>query len=159
MPEDKPAILSRAGAVLSGAEHGELREAFMDWVKCSWAEDYRSLGGDADGLIDELDRVVAAREVETMSSMMVKKWEERERQKEAQILARGMEQGRTEGIEFMLERQATRRFNATTGARLSALLAGVSEPDRLAAVSDAVIECGTGEELLATAKRIVGEAD
>ena len=29
MPEDKPAILSRVGAVLSGAEHGDLRKAFM----------------------------------------------------------------------------------------------------------------------------------
>ncbi len=157
MPEDKPAILSRMGAVLSGAEHGELREAFMEWVKWSWAEDYRRLGGEDDGLLDELGRLVTTGEVETMSSLMVKKWEERERQKEAQILARGMKQGRTEGIEFMLERQATRRFNAFTGERLSALLAGVSEPDRLTAVGDAVIECGTGEELLAAARRIVGD--
>ena len=148
MPEDKPAILSRAGAVLSGAEHGELREAFMEWVKWSWAEDYRRHGGEDEGLLDELDRLVAAREVDTMSSLMVKKWEERERQKEAQILARGME--------FVLERQATRRFNTSTGERLSALLEGVSEPERLAAVSDAVVECGTGEELLAAAERIVG---
>ena len=74
-------------------------------------------------MLDELDRLVAAREVDTMSSLMVKKWEERERQKEAQILARGME--------FVLERQATRRFNTSTGERLSALLEGVSEPQRL----------------------------
>ena len=147
MPEDKPAILRRAGAVLSGPEHGELREAFMEWVKWSWAEDYRRHGGEDEGLLDELNRLVAAREVDTMSSLMVKKWEERERQKEAQILARGME--------FTLERMATRRFNASTGERLSALLAGVSERERLAAVVDAVIECGTGEELLAAAKRIV----
>lgn len=45
------------------------------------------------------------------------------------------------------------------GERLSALLAGVSEPDRLTAVGDAVIKCGKGEKLLAAAKRIVGEAD
>ncbi len=151
MPEDKPAILRRAGAVLSGPEHGELREAFMEWVKWSWAEDYRRHGGEDEGLLDELNRLVAAREVDTMSSLMVKKWEERERQKEAQILARGME--------FTLERMVTRRFNASTGERLSALLAGVSERERLAAVVDAVIECGTGEELLAAAKRIVDEAD
>ena len=50
-----------------------------------------------------------------------------------------------------------RRFNASTGERLSALLAGVSEPDRLKAVGDAVVECGTGEEVLAAARRIVGD--
>ena len=75
--------------------------------------------------------------------------------KEAQIL----ERGRAEGLESMLERQATRRFNASTGERLSALLAGVSEPDRLKAVGDAVVECGTGAELLAAAKRIVSTSN
>ena len=54
-------------------------------------------------------------------------------------------------------RHVTRRFNASTGERLSALLAGVSEPDRLKAVGDAVVECGTGEEVLAAARRIVGD--
>ena len=72
-------------------------------------------------------------------------------------MERGIERGRAEGREFMLERLATRRFGTDTGERLSALLAGVSEPERLAAVGDAVIECGTGEELLAAAKRIVGD--
>ena len=99
----------------------------------------------------ELDRVQAAGEVETMGSLAAERWKAQQRKKEVQIRARAME--------FMLERQATRRFNASTGERLSALLAGVSEPDRLTAVGDAVIECGTGEELLAAAKRIVDEAD
>ena len=159
MPEEKPVTLGRVGAVLSGPEHEGLRKAFLEWIKWSWTEDYRRLGGEDAGLLDELGRLVAAGEVETMSSLMVEKWEERERRKEAQILARGMEQGRVDGIEFMLERLATRRFNASTGERLSVLLADVSDPERLAAVGDAVIECGTGEELLAAAKRIVGEAD
>ena len=94
-----------------------------------------------------------------MGSLTVEKWKERERRKEAQILARGMAQGRAQGIEFVLERQAARRFDPDTGERLSALLAGVSEPERLAAVGDAIIECGTGAELLAAARRIVGAAN
>ena len=79
---------------------------------------------------------------------------------------RANELGRAEALEYhrrTMCRHVTRRFNASTGERLSALLAGVSEPDRLKAVGDAVVdavvECGTGEELLAAAKRIVGEAD
>ena len=58
----------------------------------------------------------------------------------------------------MLERQAARRFGANTGERLSALLAGVSEPERLAAVGDAIIDSATGAELLSAARRIVSEA-
>ena len=105
----------------------------------------------------ELDRVQAAVEVEAMGSLTAERWKKRQRQKEVQILVRGREEGRAEGMEFVLERQATRRFNASTGERLSALLAGVSEPDRLRAVGTAVIECGTGEELLDAAKRIVSD--
>lgn len=36
------------------------------------------------------------------------------------------------------------------------VLVGVSEPDRLAAVGEAIIDCGTSTELLAAAERIVG---
>ncbi len=71
-----------------------------------------------------------------------------------------IELGRAEALEYhrrTMGRHVTRRFNASTGERLSALLAGVSEPERLAAVGDAIIECGTGEELLAVARRIVGD--
>ena len=71
----------------------------------------------------------------------------------------GRAEGRTESLEFerrLLERQAARRFGADAGERLSALLACVSDPQRLAAVGDAIIDCGTGTELLAAAERIVG---
>ena len=72
----------------------------------------------------------------------------------------GRAEGRAEGLEFerrLLESQASRRFGAAAGERLSALLAGVSEPERLAAVGDAIIDCGTGAELLAAAQQIVGK--
>ena len=113
-------------------------------------------------LRDELVRMAAAGEVESMGSLAVERWKELERRKEAQILARGMAQGRTEGLEFerrLLGSQAARRFGADTGQRLSALLADVSEPERMAAMGDAIIDCGTGAELLAAARRIVGAAN
>ena len=159
--EETVAILRRVGAVLAGPEHAGLRKAFAEWVRRSWTEDY-GVFADGDGALrGELARMAAAGELEAMGSLAVEKWKERERKKEAQILARGMAQGRTEGIEFdrrLLERQAARRFGVDAGERLSALLAGVSEPERLAAVGDAIIDCGTGSELLAAARRIVGAA-
>ena len=102
-----------------------------------------------------------------MGSLAAERWKELNRKKEAQIFARamerGMEQGLSKGLEQGLEfhrsqlgSQASRRFGADAGARLSALLSGVSEPERLAAVGDAIIECGTGAEFLAVAERIVG---
>ena len=68
-------------------------------------------------------------------------------------------EGRAEGLEFerrLLGSLASRRFGADTGERLSALLTGVSEPEHLASVGEAIVDCGTGAELLAAARRIVG---
>ena len=160
--EESVAILRRVGAALAGPEHAGLRKAFAQWVRRSWYEDYGVLTGDDEALRDELARMAAAGEVEAMGSLAVERWKERERKKEAQILARGMAQGRTEGLEFdrrLLGSQAARRFGVDAGERLSALLAGVSEPERLATVGDAIIDCGTGAELLAAAQRIVGAAN
>ena len=52
-----------------------------------------------------------------------------------------------------------RRFGADAGEGLSAWLEGASEPERLAAVGEAIIDCGTGAESLAAARRIAGAAD
>ena len=136
--------------LVAPAALARLRAAFGQWVRRSWDEDYGVLTGEDEGLRRELARMAAAGEVEAMGSLAVEKWKERERQKEAQIFARG--------LEFVLERQAARRFGVDAGERLSVLLAGVSEPERLAAVGDAIIDCGTGAELLAAARRIVGAA-
>lgn len=83
------------------------------------------LAGGDETLHGELDRMVAAGEVETMESLPVESWKECERRKEAQILARGVAlgmargqaPGRAQGIEFdrcLLGTQAARRFGAAT---------------------------------------------
>ena len=173
-PEESLAILRRLGAVLAGPEHAELRTAFAQWLRWSWDADYDLEAGADETLRGELDRLVAAGEMEAMGSLTAQRWKERQRQKEAQIRARsraegrtegrtegiteGLTRGRAEGLEFNrrnLASQATRRFGADAGERLSALLADVSEPERLAAVGDAIVDCGTGAELLAAARRIV----
>ena len=46
-----------------------------------------------------------------------------------------------------------RKFDAATGERLSAALAELADPDRLAEVGDWIIECGTAAELLARVAR------
>ena len=162
MPEETPAILRRVGTALSDPEHAGLRAAFAEWAWRSWSEDYGLLPGGDDGLRGELGRMAAAGEVETMAGLMVEEWKERERQKEAQILARGRSEGRAEALDFdrdLLRRLATRRFGTVTGERLSALLAGISKPESLAEVGEAIIECSTGSHLLAAARRIVGADD
>ena len=156
MPSEAPGLLRRAGALLAGPEHAELRTAFAEWVWRSWTRDY-GLPTD-ESLRGELVRMAADGEVETMASLMVEKWKKREEQILARGETRGLARGRAQVIESerrLLGRQAALRHGAETGKRLSALLTGVSEPERLALVGEAIIKCGTDAELLAAARRIL----
>ena len=64
----------------------------------------------------------------------------------------GIRQGRREGVRLIL-RLAARRFGPPVADRLAPLLNELSDPGRIAAVADAVIECETAEDLLARAEK------
>ena len=73
-----------------------------------------------------------------------------------QGIARGREQGLERGIEQglaaereLLCRLAARKFDDGTAARLSDLLARVGDTRRLAEVGDWIIDCATGDDLIA----------
>ena len=75
-------------------------------------------------------------------------------------IEQGMEQGLERGIErgraeerALLCRQAERKFDAGTAARLSGLLDRLTAPGQLGEVGDWLIECDTGADLLARAER------
>ena len=57
-------------------------------------------------------------------------------------------EGRAKGERALLARQAARRFGAGTGERLASLLLRVEDPDRLSEVSDWLVDCATGAELI-----------
>ena len=75
-------------------------------------------------------------------------------------VAQGMERGVTEGVararadeRALLCRQAGRKFGDRAAERLSALIDGVIEAERLADVGDWIIDCDTEAEFLARAQR------
>ena len=70
--------------------------------------------------------------------------------------AEGLEEGREQGREqvraekcALLCRQAARKFDDDDTRRLAAVLAEVTDPERLAQVGDWIIDCGTEAELFA----------
>ena len=74
----------------------------------------------------------------------------------AQGHAEGRAVGHPEGIarqRAMLCRQAERRFGSDTAADLARLLADVSAPERLESIGDAVIDCESGDALIAAVSR------
>ena len=69
-------------------------------------------------------------------------------------LERGIEQGLEQGIEHeraLLCRLAAVRFGADAAEALSAALAGIEDPERLADVGAWLVSCDTGEEFFARA--------
>ncbi len=64
----------------------------------------------------------------------------------------GRQEGRREGIEnerALLRRLATRRFGPATADRLTELIDGIDDAPRLARVGDCIVDCPTGDDLLA----------
>ena len=61
----------------------------------------------------------------------------------------GRVEGRTEGQAEVVRRQAARKFGAETAERLAGRLADVTDPERTAEVGEWLLECESGEELLA----------
>ena len=72
-----------------------------------------------------------------------------------QSFARGLEQG-LEQHRTTLLRLAARRFGDGTAADLMEVLRGLNDPERLTDMSELVVDCATGGELLAGARRIAG---
>ena len=58
------------------------------------------------------------------------------------------QESRAEGERALLVRQAARRFDAGTAERLSTLLLRIEDPGRFVEVSDWIVDCATGAELL-----------
>ena len=123
------------------------REALHTWAQ---ALRERMMPG-SDGLPprEELERSQGAEEMTTLIEANFDKWK-------AGLVQQGIAQGRTEARadqRAQLGRLAGRKFGGGAGERLSALIEGESDPERLAEVGDWIIDCGSEAELLARAGR------
>ena len=63
---------------------------------------------------------------------------------------RVLERHGREKLTHVFVRQASRRFGTDTGQRLGARLAAVEDPGLLDRLGDLIVDCETGEELLAS---------
>ncbi len=63
-------------------------------------------------------------------------------------LEQGLERGRAEG-RALVGRLATRKFGAETAEQLSRVLEDIADPEGLAEVADAIIDCDNDAELFA----------
>ena len=132
------ATLLEVFSVLRGSEHRALRRVFHEWFTLLAGQ---GAGGAAIEGFEQMERLEEAGELRTPVQDRVRAWQEAER-----------EQGRAEGIEHeraLLRRLAERKFGEDTANRVAPLLAGIGEPERLADVGEWIIDCATGDELIA----------
>ena len=64
-------------------------------------------------------------------------------------LEQGLQRGRTEEGRKLVGRLTTRKFGARTAEQLSRVLEDIADPERLAHVADAIIDCESDAELFA----------
>ena len=164
--------LSRVLSAPGGGERGrdELRQAFADWL----ATLLRRLEGDAEpapahvGLnLEEVKMTLEERVAEWPKPYIRQGREEGISLGRAEGITLGREEGislgRQEGIGLgrqeglraglaherqLLRRLAAARFGAATADRLARALAAEADPERLAAVGEAIVCCSTGDQLL-----------
>ena len=135
---ETPRILARLrdeAERFPGAANRAFREALHAWAKALWADKT----GCAPGFpaLDEIERTGE----EVMPTIAEANWD----QWEAGVRAEGVLQGRAS----LISRQAALRFGVRTAERLSVLLNNLAEREELEQVGDWIIECGSGDELLA----------
>ena len=135
-PENLRRVMRGLTARFRGPGFDELRRALFSWVAGA-AEAWQIPQ-------EELARIRTATEDETMFERV----KEMREQVHRDGVAKGLERGRAEG-RALVGRLATRKFGARTARRLSRVLDDIADPERVADVADAIIDCDSDEELFA----------
>ena len=142
-PENLRRVMRGLVCRFRGPEFAELRKALSTWVAGA-AEAWQIPE-------EELAGMQTTMEEETMWERVSEMREQVHRDGVQKGLERGLEQGlergRSEG-RALVGRLATRKFGAATAEQLSLVLRDNADPDRLAEVADAIIDCDSDAELL-----------
>ncbi len=137
-PQGLAPALERAVALLSAADDQELWRSFVAW--CGGTLSPR-LGGRMPALANDKET--------TMLAETLREWDE-------QKIDEGRREGRREVLaeeRALLCSLASQRFGAAAGAELEAVLAGVEDASELARVGALIIDCDSGADFLARARR------
>ena len=111
------------------------------------------------------ERLAAQTTLEDMRMTVVERVSEWPKQWVREGREQGMREGLRQGIEqgiergraeerVLLARMAASRFGVGTAQRLSAVLTGIADPERLAEVGESLVCCETAEEFIARAELV-----
>jgi len=139
----------------AGEERASFRRAFADWTD----ERMRAAGVPAERRRVVVQGIIQPEEEAEMGQTYYDEWVEgHERRGMAKGVRKGVRKGVKQGVargrreqgREMVLRLASRKFGAETAKRLEGLV-GAMGPEQLVQVGDAVVDCDTGDDLLAEA--------
>lgn len=128
----------------------EFLKSFKTWVERVIELRFPSLGHQ----LEVRDQTTGGTHVTTLLER-VQEWGEQERQ---QWLKEGLERGRIDGERDLVRRLVSRRYGPEAADQLVPVLDPLSDPDRISAVAEAVLECEAAEEVIARAREVAGAA-
>ena len=132
---------------LSAHELAALREVMLLWAQ---QVARRRIGLDLEIRdMAQVERLHESGDLEEYFAARVRAWQDEYR---AEGRAEGIERGIEQGLAAerdLLRRLAARKFGAGTAERLAGLLAQMGDTRRLAEVGDWIIDCATGDDLIA----------
>ncbi len=145
-PERIAAQLAALHRRLAAPELEALRELMLLWA-LRVAEQRIDLDFGMEDMA-QTDGLQESGELEAFYAARARAWQDKYR-------AEGRAQGITAERNLLL-RQAARKFDTGTSDRLASLLSRIDDPEDLAEVGDHIIECASGDELMARASEIAG---
>ena len=136
---------------LSAHELAALREVMLLWAQ---QVARRRIGLDLEIRdMAQVERLHESGDLEEYFAARVRAWQDEYRAEgRAEGIERGIERGIEQGLAAerdLLRRLAARKFGVGTGERLAGLLAQMGDTRRLAEVGDWIIDCATGDDLIA----------
>ena len=136
-PENLERVMRELAIRFRGPDYQELRKALRSW-----------LAGAAE--VWQIPEAELARiQPWTEEGRMYERIREMREQVRRDGVEEGLERGRAEERAALLGRLATRKFGTAVAEELSRMLEGVGDPNRIAEVADAIIDCDSGKELFA----------
>ena len=136
--ESFPRVHASMAKQWAGEKHRSLRESFAEWTD----ERMRAAHVPEDARRAITEQIIQPEE-EAEMGQTYQEWAEGHRRK-------GREEGREEQGRALVVHQASRKFGAETAKRLEELV-GSMGPEQLVRVGGAVVDCDTGDDLLAEA--------
>ena len=136
------AATDRLIALLMRYQDDALTEAFSAWVEALLLPRRRH-----EAPSDPLTRL---QEVRTMLAERVQEWTR-------EWVQQGRNEGREQGLaaeRALLRRQVARKFEAATADELAGAIANLRNPERLAEVGEAIIDCDTDREFMERIRRL-----